>query len=63
MVGDREHDVRGAIHNGVAPVGVLWGYGTRDELAQAGAQAFLSRPSDLANAPGLFALPDTPKLA
>lgn len=36
MVGDRRHDVEGARQNGLATVGVLYGYGTREELEQAG---------------------------
>ena len=32
MVGDRKHDVIGARANGVNPIAVLWGYGTREEL-------------------------------
>jgi phosphoglycolate phosphatase len=35
MVGDRVHDVQGARANGVAAVGVLWGYGTEGELREA----------------------------
>ena len=38
MVGDREHDVLAARHHGVDAVGVLHGYGTRDELEAAGAR-------------------------
>ena len=38
MVGDRRHDVEGARANGLATVGVLWGYGTREELEAAGAK-------------------------
>ena len=37
MVGDREHDVLGARENGMACLGVLWGYGSREELEKAGA--------------------------
>lgn len=37
MVGDRRHDVEGALEAGVAAVGVTWGYGSRDELEAAGA--------------------------
>lgn len=37
MVGDREHDVQGARENGMACVGVLYGYGDRVELEAAGA--------------------------
>ena len=38
MVGDRRHDVEGARANGLDTVGVLWGYGTREELETAGAK-------------------------
>lgn len=37
MIGDREHDIIGAKHNGVKAAGVLWGYGDRAELERAGA--------------------------
>ena len=37
MVGDREHDVQGAAVAGIDCLGVLWGYGTREELTTAGA--------------------------
>lgn len=32
MVGDRKHDMLGAARNGIKAVGVLYGYGTREEL-------------------------------
>lgn len=48
MVGDREHDARGARANGVAAAGVLWGYGSREELETAGVMALLQRPEQLA---------------
>lgn len=38
MIGDRHHDVDGAHQNGLAAVGVLWGYGDRAELTKAGAE-------------------------
>lgn len=47
MIGDREHDVRAAHANGVRAIGVLWGYGSRDELVGAGADALAERPADL----------------
>ncbi len=47
MIGDREHDVRAAHTNGVRAVGALWGYGSRDELARAGADAIVSEPGEL----------------
>jgi phosphoglycolate phosphatase len=54
MVGDREHDMRGAAANGVRGIGALWGYGTREELLAAGAAALCERPGELpaALAPG-----------
>jgi phosphoglycolate phosphatase len=48
MVGDREHDIRGAIANAVHPIGVLWGYGSREELTQAGASLLCDTPDSLA---------------
>lgn len=39
MVGDRFYDVRGAAENGLDCIGVLYGYGTREELETAGAVA------------------------
>jgi phosphoglycolate phosphatase len=37
MVGDREHDIMAAQKNGILSAGVTYGYGTREELKQAGA--------------------------
>ena len=39
LVGDRSHDVVGAHENGIACIGALWGYGSREELADAEALA------------------------
>ena len=50
MVGDRRHDIAGAHAVGMRGVGVLWGYGSRDELAAAGAHRLVERPADLAGA-------------
>jgi phosphoglycolate phosphatase len=47
MVGDRHHDAVGAIANGVRIVGVLWGYGSREELTNARVEKFLEVPRDL----------------
>ncbi len=44
MVGDREHDIKGALANGVFPIGVLWGYGSREELTEVGATVLLETP-------------------
>lgn len=37
MIGDRHHDIDGANENGVDSVGVLYGYGNREEFEAAGA--------------------------
>jgi len=47
MVGDRLHDIHGAHANGLRAVGVLWGYGSRAELEQAGADTLVSGPAEL----------------
>ena len=50
MVGDRRHDIAGARANGMRGLGVLWGYGSREELEAAGADALVAAPHDLAAA-------------
>lgn len=47
MIGDRRHDIHAARRNGAPSIGVLWGYGSRDELAGAGADVLIAAPSDL----------------
>jgi phosphoglycolate phosphatase len=47
MVGDRLHDIHGAHANAMRAIGVLWGYGSRTELEQAGADRLISHPSEL----------------
>ncbi len=47
MIGDRSHDMVGAAANGVAGVGVLWGFGDHDELTTAGAAAVAAAPHEL----------------
>lgn len=47
MVGDREHDVIGAIEQGLDCVGVLYGYGDRKELETAGADYIVSTVEEL----------------
>ena len=47
MVGDRLHDVHGAARNGVNTIGVLWGFGDRPELEQAGAVLIAEQPAGL----------------
>ena len=50
MIGDRLHDIRGAKLNGLRSAGILWGYGSREELAQAGADALFASMAELARA-------------
>lgn len=52
MVGDRSHDIIGARECGVDAVGVLWGYGTREELDGAGAVAVYSSVAEITEALG-----------
>lgn len=47
MVGDRRFDIEGAVANGVRGVGVLWGFGDREELEAAGAWKVIETPTDI----------------
>jgi len=44
MIGDRSHDMVGAKNNGMTGIGVLYGYGSRDELLEAGAHHVCATP-------------------
>jgi phosphoglycolate phosphatase len=44
MIGDRSHDMVGAKNNGMKGIGVLYGYGSRDELLAAGAHHVCATP-------------------
>jgi phosphoglycolate phosphatase len=44
MIGDRSHDMIGAKNNGMRGVGVLYGYGSKDELMKAGALHVCATP-------------------
>jgi phosphoglycolate phosphatase len=47
MVGDRAEDIRAGCANGLQAAGALWGYGSRQELAEAGAVRLLDSPRAL----------------
>lgn len=47
MVGDRRYDIKGALDTDILPIGVLWGYGSREELSAAGCPHFAETPSDV----------------
>ena len=50
MVGDRRHDIIGAHAVRMRGLGVLWGYGSRQELETAGADRLVESSTDLARA-------------
>ena len=47
MIGDRKHDILGARQNQLSSIGVLYGYGSAEELQNAGADALAKTPQDL----------------
>jgi phosphoglycolate phosphatase len=47
MIGDRKHDIIGAANNGIATIGVLYGYGSRAELVEAGAGHLCAAPGEI----------------
>lgn len=47
MVGDRSHDIVGAKENDIQSIGVLFGYGDRKELEDAGADFIAEQPSNI----------------
>lgn len=47
MVGDTKFDVLGAKHHGIPCIGVSWGYGTVEDMENAGAAAIVHTPDEL----------------
>ena len=47
MIGDREHDIIGAHKNQIPAIGVLFGYGSKEEFQAAGADAIAETVADL----------------
>lgn len=47
MVGDRKYDVEGAKANGLPAIGLLLGFGSKEELEEAGATAIARNFKDL----------------
>lgn len=47
MIGDRLHDILGAKENGLDSIGVLFGYGSREELEDAGADYIAETVADI----------------
>jgi phosphoglycolate phosphatase len=50
MMGDRRFDITGAHANKMRALGVLWGYGTQEELEAASADGLVFEPAGLATA-------------
>ena len=48
MVGDRHYDITAARNLGMDSIGVLYGYGSRKELEEAGATYLAEKPDDIA---------------
>lgn len=59
MVGDREYDVLGAAEFVIPCVGAGWGYGSRQELSDAGAAVIIDTPADLPAAVATLSLAPT----
>jgi phosphoglycolate phosphatase len=55
MIGDRAGDILGARANRIRSIGVLWGYGSEEELRGAGADALCGSPVELAACLGRLA--------
>ena len=49
MIGDRHHDIEGALACGIESVGVLFGYGSAQELEKAGAGYIVNTVNELTN--------------
>lgn len=49
IIGDRKFDILGGHQAGLAAVGVLYGYGSREELEEAGAEAIAATPEEVTN--------------
>lgn len=47
MIGDREYDILGARAAGLNSIGVLYGYGSREELQNAGATYIVEKVTDI----------------
>ena len=47
MIGDRKFDILGAKAVGISAMGALWGYGSREELSEAGAERLIATPRQI----------------
>ena len=49
MIGDRKYDIKGAKANNIDSIGVLYGYGDEEELANAGANKIVTDIKELSS--------------
>ncbi|MEK3805430.1 HAD family hydrolase [Bacillus sp. FSL H8-0547] len=49
MIGDRKHDIIGAVNTGIGSIGVTYGYGSKDELEEARADVIVTSVQELRN--------------
>jgi phosphoglycolate phosphatase len=47
MIGDRHMEIEGAKHHRMRSIGVLWGFGSHEELQEAGADVLVRQPGEL----------------
>jgi len=47
MIGDRKYDIAGAKKNNMISLGVTYGFGSKEELIEAGADFLAEKPSDI----------------
>lgn len=47
MIGDRHHDIEAGAQHSARTIGVTWGFGTRNELIEAGADHIVDRPDEI----------------
>ncbi len=49
MIGDRRYDIEGGKACGLQTIGVLYGYGSREEFEIAGADHIVEKPQEILN--------------
>jgi phosphoglycolate phosphatase len=59
MIGDRRFDMIGANNHGIRALGVLWGFGSAEELQSAGADELCAHPDEIYQRIVTLAAPDT----
>ncbi|GMQ98833.1 MAG: hypothetical protein BMS9Abin17_1362 [Acidimicrobiia bacterium] len=47
MIGDRHHDIEAGAEHSATTIGVTWGFGSREELIEAGADYIVDHPDEI----------------